>query len=123
MAKLVESVDVLSGETDRWALHDWMFQQTAQIRDSLALAKAAIISGVDQSVIQDVMEGIEVNRRIRSDISSKVRVWKRSIPVLVIDGRFVPRWGSNGADTQELFQRILSVVESERSSSSVSTSR
>ncbi len=123
LAKLVESVDVLSGSESRWALHDWMFQQDSSIRDSVALAKAAAISGVNQATIQDVMEGIEINNRMRVDISSKSRVWRRSIPVLVVDGRFVPRWGGEGVNTQELFQRILSTVESERSSSAIGTSR
>ena len=123
LAKLVESLDVLGGGEPRWALHDWMFQRTSIIRNSVALARAAAISGVDQATIQDVMEGIEINNRIRSDLSSKNRVWRRSIPVLVVDGRFVPRWGGDGVDTQELFQRIVSAVESEGSSSVVGTSR
>jgi protein-disulfide isomerase len=123
LAKLVESLDVLGGSEPRWALHDWMFQRTSTIRNSVALAKAAAISGVDQATIQDVMEGIELNNRMRSDIASKSRVWRRSIPVLVVDGRFVPRWGGDGVDTQDLFQRIVSVVESEVSSSTAGTSR
>ena len=124
LAKLVESVDVLANDGARWALHDWMFQQSTPIRLSKAIAKAAEFSGHDQSVIQDVMEGIELNNRMRGDISSKSRVWRRSIPVLVVGGRFVPRWGGDGVDTQDLFQRIVSVVESERSSSSATdTSR
>lgn len=123
LAKLVESLDVLGGSEPRWALHDWLFQRTSTIRNSVALAKAAAISGVGQSTIQDVMEGIELNNRMRGDISSKSRVWRRSIPVLVVGGRFVPRWGGDGVDTQDLFQRIVSVVESERSSSGAGTSR
>ena len=124
LAKLVESLDVLGGSGPRWALHDWMFQRTTTIRNSVALAKAVALSGFDQSTIQDVMEGIEINNRMHGDISSKSRVWRRSIPVLVVDGRFVPRWGGDGVDTQDLFQRIVSVVESERSSSSATdTSR
>ena len=123
MAKLVESLDVLGGGEPRWALHDWLFQRTSTIRNSVALAKAAAISGVGQSTIQDVMDGIELNNRMRGDISSKSRVWRRSIPVLVVGGRFVPRWGGDGVDTQDLFQRIVAVVESERSSSGAGTSR
>lgn len=122
LAKLVESLDVLGGREMRWAMHDWVFQRTSTIRNSVALAKAVAISGADQATIQDVMNGIEINNRLRGDISSKNRVWRRSIPVLVVDGRFVPRWGGEGVDTQELFQRIVSVVES-GGSSSAGTSR
>ena len=123
LAKLVESVGVLGGVEPQLELHDWLFKQKSPVRDVVALSKAAAISGVDQSVIQDGMDGIEVSGRIREDISSKSRVWRRSIPVLMVDGRFVPRWGGDGVDTQGLFQRILSVVESERSSSLAGTSR
>jgi protein-disulfide isomerase/uncharacterized membrane protein len=123
LAKLVESVGVLSGVGPQLELHDWLFKQKSPVRDVVALSKAAVISGADQSVIRDVMGGLEVSDRIRGDISSKSRVWRRSIPVLMVDGRFVPRWGGDGVDTQELFQRIMSVVELERSSSSTGTNR
>ena len=123
LAKLVESVDVLANDGARWALHDWMFQQQTPIRLSRALAIASNFSGVDQSILQDAVDGIELTNRIGVDIVLKNRVWRKSIPVLVIDGRFVPRWGGDGVDTQELFQRILSVVESERSSSGDGPSR
>ena len=123
LAKLVESVGVLAGDDARWALHDWMFQQRSIIRLSKALARASEFSGVDQSVLQDVVEGIEITNRIRTDIALKNGVWRRSVPVLVIDGRFVPRWSADGVDTLELFQRIAGVVESERSSGETGTSR
>lgn len=123
LSKLVESVGVLTNDGARWALHDWMFQQQTPIRLSSALATASSISGVDQSVLQDAVEGIEITSRMGVDVVLKNRIWRRNIPVLVIDGRFVPRWGGEGVDTQDLFQRILGVVESERSSGGIGASR
>ena len=122
LSKLVESLDVLGDPDSKWKMHNWMFEQGSPIQQSKALAYAATVSGIDQGTIQDAMEGLETTRRMRDDIALKSRVWRKSIPVLMVDGRFVPRWGGDGVDTQALFQRILSVVESE-GSSSAGTSR
>ena len=116
LAKLVEAVDVLSGDGPRWSMHDWIIAQPAPVDLTLALEQASLLSGVDKSVVLDVTLGIDVNGRMRADILSKNVVWRKNIPVLMIDGRFVPRWKNNEVSAAELFQRILSVVALESES-------
>ena len=116
LAKLVEAVGVLSGDKLRWSMHDWILVQPAPVDLEFALEQASLLSGVDKSVVIDVTVGIDVNNSMRGDILSKNVVWRKSIPVLMIDGRFVPRWKNNEVSAAELFQRILSVVESESDS-------
>ncbi|MDP7006092.1 MAG: thioredoxin domain-containing protein [Phycisphaerales bacterium] len=113
LAKLVEAVGVLSGDVSRWKMHDWILKQSSPINLDIALERASSLSGEDAHIIQDVMGGIDVNNTMRADILSKNIVWRKSIPVVMIDGRFIPRWKGDGVTAQEMFQRILSIVESE----------
>lgn len=116
IAKAVESVHLLSGDDARWLMHNWVIESPQRGNQSVVLAKAAEISGQNQGVIQDVMESIEVVNRLQNDTAAKNVVWRKSLPVLMIDGRFVPRWRATELPANELFQRILGVIEDERTS-------
>jgi len=56
---------------------------------------------------------MDVGSRMRMDILSKNNVWRRSIPVIVIDGRFIPRWRSGDVDAGTLLRQIIDVAQSE----------
>lgn len=116
LAKLVEAVDILGGNKQRWKMHDWLFAQPGPISVDTATLHAVALSGVDKGVLQDVIASIEANNRMRLDILSKNLVWRKSVPVITIDGRFLPRWRSDGVSASELFHRIVEVVGSERTS-------
>jgi len=116
LAKLVEAVDILGGTEQRWAMHDWLVAQSKPINLNTATLHAVALSGVDSDVLQDVIVGIEVNNRMRLDILSKNLVWRKSVPVITIDGRFLPRWRSDGVPAYDLFHRIVEVVGSEETS-------
>ena len=113
IAKLVEAVWALSGDDARWNMHNWLLQQETPVHQPNALTMAAVFASVDEEIIQDVVNGITTNSRMRNDILSKNNVWRRSVPVLTIDGRFVPRWRSEEVTANELFHRVVDVVESE----------
>ena len=116
LSKLVEAVDILAGNEQRWAMHDWVLAQPKPVNLSGATQQAVSLSGVDTRTVQDVVVGIEVNHRMRLDILSKNLVWRKSVPVITIDGRFVPRWRSGDVSASELFHRIIEVVGSEDTS-------
>ena len=97
-------------------MHDWILAQPKPVDLTAATQQAVAFSGVDAGTVQDVVVGIEVNNRMRLDILSKNLVWRRSIPVITIDGRFVPRWRSDDVSASELFHRIIGVVGSEGTS-------
>ena len=113
LAKLVESVHVLGGSEARWSMHNWLLKQPTPIKQATALVTAANFAGVDQSDVQAVMGGMDVGSRMRMDILSKNNVWRRSIPVIVIDGRFIPRWRSDDVDAGTLLRQIIDVAQSE----------
>jgi hypothetical protein len=74
---------------------------------------AVSLTGVGLGVIQDVVGGIDVANQMRADIFTKNRVWRKGVPVIMIDNRFVPRWRSNEVSASEFFQRVLSVLGEE----------
>lgn len=116
LSKLVEAVNLLAGSEERWAMHDWILGQSNPVDLDEAMQRAVVFSGADEGVIQDVLNSIEVNSRMRMDILSKNQVWRKSIPVLMVNGRFVPRWKSDDVTANELFHRIVEEVGSEGTS-------
>ena len=125
LARLVIACDSLGGDSARWNMHDWILNQRSPVDVGAAKEYAASITGVEQNLLDDVLLSIDVNDQMRADIFSKNRVWRKSIPVVMIDNRYVPRWRSDNVSASELFQRILSVIEeeSEESISDFDTSR
>ena len=120
-SQAVESVAILGGEGGRWEFHKWLVENGGSLHEPLVLAKAAEITNSPQNIIQDVMGSIEVNERIQKDIVAKQNVWRKGIPVLTIDGRYVPRWRTNTYSAKELLQRIFDSLAEE--SVSTETSR
>jgi hypothetical protein len=113
LSKLVESVSVLGGSGPRWKMHDWILAQPKPVNLGDARTQAAILAGVDEATIEDVVGSIDVGNRMRLDIMSKNLVWRKAIPVITIDGRFVPRWRSEAVPAPDVFHRIIDAVESE----------
>ena len=113
LSKLVEAVNLLSGPDARWEMHRWIFNQTAPVGLKEATDMALSITGVDIGVLEDVINNVDVNNRLRVDIMSKNGVWKRGLPVVTINGRRVPKWKSQNVTAREFFQRIVGIAESE----------
>ncbi len=117
----IESVAILGGDEARWAFHKWLVENKASLHQPLVLAKASEITGSPQNIIQDVMQSIEVNERMQKDIVAKQNIWRKGVPVLTVDGRYVPRWRTNTYAAEELLQRIFDSLPDE--SDSTDTSR
>jgi len=113
LAKLVVAANAIGGDSARWEMHNWLMEQSGRVSLEIAQNKASEIMGVDDATLQAVLTGIEVNNQMRLDILSKNNVWRKSIPVLMVNDRFVPRWRSEDVNAQELFTQILQAVEKE----------
>ncbi|MBC8421621.1 thioredoxin domain-containing protein [bacterium] len=113
LSKLVEAVDILAGDDQQWAMHDWILSQSFPVDLDKAGATAVLLGGTDESTLQAVVDGIEVGNRMREDIMTKNTVWRKAIPVLTVDGRFVPRWRSKTVPASDVFHQILEVMKSE----------
>jgi protein-disulfide isomerase/uncharacterized membrane protein len=113
LAKLVVAVHALGGDGARWEMHNWLMRQPKVTNIENATNYALSLTGVDASVLQDVIGGIDVNNKMRVDIIAKNNVWRKSVPVLTIDNRFVPRWKSGDVPAQEMFRQIIQSVGEE----------
>ncbi|MCH2147248.1 MAG: thioredoxin domain-containing protein [Phycisphaerales bacterium] len=119
-AQALESVSILGGDEARWEFHNWLVENRTALHEPLVLAKASEITNNPQNIIQDVMTSIEVNDRIQKDIVAKQNVWRKGIPVLTIDGRYVPRWRTSTYSAEELLQRIFDSLSEEAVSTETS---
>jgi shikimate kinase len=98
-------------------MHDWIMKQdgdgpnSVNIEEATEYAKA--ITGADGDTLASVIGGIDVNNQMRLDILTKNNVWRKNIPVLMVDNRLVPRWRSDDVSANELFKKIIQSVKSE----------
>ena len=107
MARVVEAVDLLCGNEARWKVHD-AFMTTQPLVDLETLAGiAASVCNNSKEIIISVASSQDVESRLRADIKSKNSVWRRTVPVLVIDGRFVPRWQMDGTTAKETILQMI----------------
>ena len=109
MAMVVEAVDLLCGSEARWQVHDaFMFAQPLVDLDSLAEVAASMCDNSKELIIS-VASSQDVERRLRADIQSKP-TWRSRVPMLVIDGRFVPRWEIGGTTAKETILQMIDVA-------------
>jgi hypothetical protein len=107
MAKLVEAVDILCGSDARWKLHSmFMGGQSDTSLGALARVAASVCNESAQTIIS-VANSQEVEKIILSDIKAKVSVWRRHSPVLMVSGRFVPRWQIGDSDGHKLILQLI----------------
>ena len=107
MAKLVEAVDILCGSGARWKLHSmFMGDQGDTSLGALARVAASVCKESAQTIIS-VANSQEVEKIILSDIKAKVSVWGRHSPILVVGGRFVPRWQIGDSDGHKLILQLI----------------
>ncbi len=115
LSKLVEAVHILSGNDSGWKMHNWILSQPSPVNVQRAESHASTLVDVDLSVLKSVAHGNDVNNKIQSDILTKNKIWRRSIPVITIDGRLLPWWDSDEITPVELFHLIVDVVSEEGS--------
>lgn len=106
-ARLVEAVERLHGAEARWRLHEQLMDSgpgadRSELLTGLGLDAAAVLAfAADDDAIQAL---------IRADVEEKVRIWRMHTPVLVVDGRFVPRWQHDEVPPAELIRELLGVA-------------
>ena len=107
MAKVVEAVDILCGNEARWRVHNlFMTPQPSTSLESLSRSAAGLCAqGPD--TITSVAESLDVASIIKNDIRAKLGVWRRSVPVLMVDGRFVPRWEMDGTTSEKVLLQMI----------------
>ena len=88
-ALLVEATDVVHGSELRWALHRRLMAAGSGADRSVILAEL----GIDEAAVRDrIADDPTLTRRIEQDVAAKMATWRMHAPIVLVDGRFVPRW-------------------------------
>ncbi|MEI7656712.1 MAG: DsbA family protein [Phycisphaerae bacterium] len=93
-AKASEAADVLGGPQAFWAVHGHLMAH----QDAINLAtirEAAGIAGLNADDLMEAMEQPFAAEAIRSDAQMATSMGIRSLPMIFINGRLVPRWKLN----------------------------
>lgn len=94
----------LGGSDAYWAIHRWLMQNQVPL-DANALANAAAAADVDVSALLTTMESAEITNAIEQSAQAAKSLGLRSIPMIYVNGKFVPRWSRQ--DVPDLLHRIL----------------
>lgn len=120
MAQAVEAAGQLGGVDAYWAMHDWIMENAKTYTEEAMLQKAKSL-GLDPDKMKELMSSEEMSKTIMRDCANaKNRVGARSIPCIIINGRWAPRVELNG-DLSPLV-KMLEVAEQEAGLPSSGTS-
>jgi protein-disulfide isomerase/uncharacterized membrane protein len=109
-ARLVEAVELLEGPSARWRFHKTL------MRDDGSTPRAGMLDalGLDGDAIMSLAQGDPgIQAVINGDSARKVSIWKMHATILVVDGRFVPRWQHDEVDPKSLISTMLDQADSE----------
>jgi protein-disulfide isomerase len=89
-AKAAEAAGSLGGAAAYWKMHDWLMSHQKEFGDETLLA-AARGMGLDPDALVKEMDKPEVASAIAEDCRAGQTVGLRGVPMVIIDGRWVPR--------------------------------
>jgi protein-disulfide isomerase/uncharacterized membrane protein len=93
-AKAAEAADALAGPQAFWAVHGHLMSHQAKI-DAETIREAAVAAGISADDLLDAMQQPFVTDAIANDARIAMTLGIKSLPMVFIDGRFVPRWKLN----------------------------
>ncbi|MCH8151139.1 MAG: thioredoxin domain-containing protein [Planctomycetes bacterium] len=90
-AQAAEAAGALGGTDGYWKMHDWLMSNQRQFSDA-TLRGAAADMGLDPEALFAQMETPDVAAAITEDARAGKTLGLRSIPMIFINNKFVPRW-------------------------------
>ena len=107
-ARLVEATELLHGPERRWSLHERLIEAGPNVDRSIILAELDL----DEAELRSVASSERrIEARLSRDVSEKMAVWRMHAPILLIDGRFVPRWQHDDIEPAPLIARMLDTID------------
>lgn len=94
-SQAAEAAGALGGLDGYWKMHHWLLANQKQFSDQ-ALRQAAVEMGFDADALFEKMEDPAVRGFILEDCQAGKRIGLRSIPMLFVNRKFVPRWLRDG---------------------------
>ncbi|MCK4303839.1 MAG: thioredoxin domain-containing protein [Candidatus Eisenbacteria sp.] len=108
-AQAAEAAGVLGGTEGYWKMHTWLMHSQEQFGDE-ALREAAAGMGFDPVALFAAMEDTVVGEAIEEDCRAGMDLGLESIPLIMINGRRVPRWQREG---DNVLERIISEAQAD----------
>jgi protein-disulfide isomerase len=96
-SQAAEAAGRLGGRDGYWRMHRWLVQNHASFDDA-ALVRAATELDFDPGLLLKTMADPEVAAAIEEDCRAGIAMGLKSIPLLFVNGRRVPRWSREGED-------------------------
>jgi protein-disulfide isomerase len=96
-SRAVEAAGQLGGLEVYWRMHDWLMANQKQFSDELAVQVAEGL-GLDGGAFLAAMDSSGVAEAIVEDCRAGKLLGLRSIPMIFINRKFVPRWRAVGGD-------------------------
>jgi len=94
-ARAAEAAGSLGGPAGYWRMHEWLMSNQRNL-DADSIRRAAATLGLDPDALAAAMEQPEVAAAIAEDAQAGKRLGLRSIPMIFVNGKFVPRWQLDG---------------------------
>lgn len=105
-ARSAEAARIVGGADAFWQMHEWLCARQAQLSDALLAAGAAEL-GLDAARFAAALADPAVGELIAGDCNAGKQLGLSEIPMLLINGRRVPRWQMRDRPDGEILERIL----------------
>jgi protein-disulfide isomerase len=102
-ALLVEAAGIIAGSEVFWQMHDWLLDQQQPITEEL-IERAATDLRLNAAALQATMEHPQLSQNIANDARAGKTLGLERVPMILIDGKHVPRWRLPG---QRVLERIV----------------
>lgn len=93
-AKAAEAADVIGGPDAFWAVHNHLMSNQAKL-DMDTVREAAAAAGLNADDLTEAMQQPFVTEAIATDARLAMSLGIKSLPMIFINGKFVPRWKLN----------------------------
>ncbi|MFC1572623.1 DsbA family protein [Candidatus Eisenbacteria bacterium] len=100
-ARAVEAAGLLGGQDAYWRMHTWLLQNQELLNED-TIGDVAAGMGHDPEAFLAAMQNPAVEAAIIEDCRAGSRMGITSIPHVVINGKFLPRWEREDSNTLEL---------------------
>ncbi len=86
-----EAADVMAGPDAFWKVHNWIMASKGVFTDK-ALEAEAQFDGLDPAMLKEAMGNSATKAKVVADAAAGKSLGIQSIPMVFINGKYVPRW-------------------------------
>ena len=110
-ARAIKAAVLMGDPQQAWDLHEWLIDYGPDV-DEITLMTGAASVGLDATKFQQALYNPNVEQSVLQDVSEGIQMRFRGPPAIFINGRYVPRWSAEAGD--RILERILAEAARER---------